>query len=184
VTLFTFLVLGWAAVASAGEQEPQLPADLQLALLTKVLSFDRHAAFGNELVIAVPYQHAYPASVRNRDAWLRAARSAAPAEVGGSRVRVIAVEYGPDVAEALRRQGTDLVVLGPLRGVDVGEMAERLRAAGIRTATGLAEYGSHSTAVQLLLREGRGHIVINHTLARREGADFSSQLLRVAEVVP
>jgi YfiR/HmsC-like len=47
----------------------------------------------------------------------------------------------------------------------------------------VAEYGSHSTGVQLLLREGRGHIVINHTLARREGADFSSQLLRVAEVV-
>ena len=98
-------------------------------------------------------------------------------------MRVIAVEYGPDVAEELRRQGADLAVLGPLRGVDVGEMAERLRGAGIRTATGFAEYGSRSTAVQLLLRDGRGHIVINHPLARREGADFSSQLLRVAEVV-
>jgi hypothetical protein len=184
VTLRLFLVLGWLALAApAFAQQPQLPAELQLALLTKVLSFDRHAAFGSELVIAVPFQPAYPASVRYRDAWLRAARAAQTDDVGGARVRVIAVPLTPDLSEALRRQGADLVVLGPLRAVDVAELAERLRAAGIRTAATVAEYGSGSTAVQLLLRDGRGHIVINHALARREGADFSSQLLRVAEVV-
>lgn len=184
MTLLSLLLVGWTALAApVAEQEPQLPAELQLALLAKVLSFDRHAAFGSELVIAVPFQAAYPASVRNRNAWLQAARSAPPGEVAGAAVRVVAVAYSADLADALRRQGVDLAVLGPLRAVDVGEVAERLRGAGIRTATAVPEYGSASTAVQLLVREGRGHIVINHALARREGADFSSQLLRVAEVV-
>jgi hypothetical protein len=184
VSVLALVLFGWVAVAAiTPEQEPQLPAELQLGLLTKVLSFDRNAAFGSELVIAVPYQPAFPASLRNRDAWVRAARAARPEAVGGARVRVITVAYTDDLAEALRRHGADLVVFGPLRGVDVSDLAERLRAAGFRTATTVAEYGSHSTGVQLLLREGRGHIVINHTLARREGADFSSQLLRVAEVV-
>lgn len=189
VILRVALLLGWVALmapasASALANEPQLPPELQLALLTKVLSFDRHADFGSELVIAVPYQAAYPASVRNRDGWLRAAQSAPPGEVSGARVRVIVVAYTPTFHEELRRQGVDVAVLGPLRAVDVATLAERIRAAGIRTAATMEEYGSRSTAVQLVLREGRGHIVINHTLARREGAEFSSQLLRVAEVVP
>jgi hypothetical protein len=185
VTLLSMLLIGWVAMAPLpAATEPQLPPDLQLALLTKVLSFDRRADFGSELVIAVPFQPAYPASVRNRDGWLRAAQAAAPDQVAGARVRVIAVPYTPGLADELRRQDADVAVLGPLRAVDVPVVAERVRSVGVRTAATVAEYGSQSTAVQLLLRDGRGHIVINHGLARREGAEFSSQLLRVAEVVP
>lgn len=185
VILRAALLLGWVALAApAPEHEPQLPPELQLALLTKVLSFDRHADFGSELVIAVPFQPAYPASVRNRDGWLRAAQAAPPEAVAGARVRVIAVAYTSTLHEELRRQGADVAVLGPLRAVDLHALAERVRTAGIRTAATMEEYGSGCTAVQLVLREGRGHIVINHALARREGAEFSSQLLRVAEVVP
>lgn len=185
VTLFSLLLLGCVAMAPLPEAptDPQLPPELQLALLTKVLSFDRRADFGSELVIAVPFQPTYPVSVRNRDGWLRAARDAAPEPVAGARVRVVAVAYSSELVEELHRQGADLAVLGPLRAVDVPVVAERVRSAGIRTAATVAEYGPRSTAVQLLLRDGRGHIVINHRLARREGADFSSQLLRVAEVV-
>jgi hypothetical protein len=185
VILLSFLVLLWSArpAPAPADEEPQLPPGLQLALLTKVLSFDRQAEFGGELVIAVPFQPSYPASVRNRDGWLQAARSAPPPPVGAARVRVVAVAYEADMAGAMRRHGADVAVLGPLRSVPVGEVAEGLRGAGIRTATGIPEYGTRTAAIQLLLREGRAHIVINQTLAQREGADFSSQLLRVAEVV-
>lgn len=169
-------------VGASDSEAPELPADLQLQLLAKVLSFDRSNALGDEIVIAVLYQREFPASVRARDALLEAARNLAPAS-GGTPISVVAVAHGDGHVDRLRAAGADVVLIAPLRSVDLRRTAAQVRAAGMRTASGTPTHGRGVAAVSFLVRDGRPRIVIDERLAQQEGAQFSSQLLRVVEVV-
>jgi hypothetical protein len=178
--LLLALILIASPVPTAAAQE-SLPPDLQLTLLAKVLSFDRHVDQDEDIVVAIIGQQALPASARARAAWHAAAQKSPPLVVGESVVRVVSVEHGPGLLARLQALDASVAVIVPLRGVNIGVLGQELRAAGIRTATGVAEYEQH-TAISLLVRQGRPHIVIRQAYARREGSDYSAQLLRLAEV--
>lgn len=176
------LVLTPALPLSA--QEAGLPPELKLPLLIKVLSFDRGLEDRHgDAVVAIVYQRQVPGSVRERDVWLEAART--PLHLRGARVRVVAIDYrsADQLVHSLREAHATVVFLSSLRAVDVPALAEDVRVAGFRTATDTPAVASRAASIGLLLRSGRPHIVINMPLALREGSDFSSQLLRVAEVV-
>lgn len=175
-------VLAFAGPASA--QQAHLPAELKLPLLVKVLSFDRDLEKrSRDVVVAVVFQRNVPASLRERDEWFAAA--GARPSLNGARVRVVGIEYrdADELVVALNRAGARIVFLPQLRAVDMPALADRLRAAGFRTATDEPALAGRSASVGLLLRAGRPHVVINMPLAVREGSDYSSQLLRVVEVV-
>ena len=177
------LLLGAVPVPLAAQQAG-LPPELKLPLLIKVLSFDRGLeSRANDVVVAIVYQRQVPSSIRERDIWLDSA--GAPLELRGARVRVVAIDYrGTDeLISSLRDARATVVFLSSLRAVDVSTVAERVRVAGFRTATDAPAVAGRAASIGLLLRSGRPHIVINMPLAMREGSDFSSQLLRVAEVV-
>ena len=178
--LLLALILIASPVPPAAAQE-SLPPDLQLTLLAKVLSFDRRVDQSEDIVVAVIAQQTLPASARARAAWRAAARKSPPLVVGESVVRVVTVEHGPGLLAELQALDASVAVIAPLRGVDIGALGRELGAAGIRTATGVAEYEPYA-AISLLVQEGRPHIVIRQAHARREGSDYSAQLLRLAEV--
>jgi hypothetical protein len=178
--LLLALILIASPVRPVAAQE-SLPPDLQLTLLAKVLSFDRRVDQGEEIVVVIIGQQTLPTSARARAAWRAAAQKSPTLVVGESVVRVVTVEYGPGLLAGLQALDASVAVIAPLRGVDVAALGQELRAAGIRTATGVAEYEPH-VAISLLVRQGRPHIVIRQAHARREGSDYSAQLLRLAEV--
>ena len=53
----------------------------------------------------------------------------------------------------------------------------------IITLTGVPEYVNMGLAVGIDIRENRPQIVINMSAAKAEGADFSSQLLKLSKIV-
>lgn len=182
--LLAAVALACCSGAAASAQEAHLPAELKLPLLVKVLSFDRGlASLTDGIVVAVIYQAGVPASLRERDVWLEAAQQ--DLRLNGHSVRVAPIEYRSSGAlvAALRDVRATVVFFSPMRTVDAGAVAEYVRASGFRTATDSGELIRRGTSLGLLLRDGRPHIVINLALATREGADYSAQLLRVAEVV-
>lgn len=182
--LFAALFGLLSSVGPASAQQAQLPAELKLPLLVKVLSFDRELEHSSrDIVVAVVYQRHVPASLRERDEWLSAATR--DLHVNGSRIRVVGIEYrtADELVDALRKARANVVFLPLLRTVDMPVLADRVRSAGFRTATDEAALAGRSTAVGLLLRAGRPHVIISMPLALREGSNFSSQLLRVVEVV-
>lgn len=182
--LLVALMLAAMSGSAATAQEAQLPAELKLPLLVKVLSFDRRLqSVEGDIVVAVVYQHGVPASLQERDVWLDAADQGL--RLNGYAVRVVPVEHRSDeqLIASLRAASATVVFLTTLRTVDTSAVAERVRSAGFRTATDSAALVGRSTSLGLLLRSGRPHIVINMALAKREGADYSAQLLRLAEVV-
>jgi len=166
-------------------QAATLPAELELALLLKVMSFDRTLDRRASLVIVVVYQTEVPASVMKRDAWLKAARAYADLNIGDTRVDVTAIPYDDKarLLEALREVEASVVMLTQLRAVDSVKLAEAIRSIGVRTACDDPALARRATSIGLILRDSRPHIIINLPLARKEGSDFSAQLLRHAEVI-
>jgi hypothetical protein len=175
-------LLGMPGVGTA-QQEIQLPADLQLQLLSRVLAFDRNSArFGSEVVIGVLYQAENRESVaRFRD--LRRSLPLLAREANGVAFRIEGLLLqGSTLPAAAHR--VDVLYLAPLRGVDASALMREAAASGVLTATGVRDYAASGAAIGLVERDHRPTSSIGLTAARAAGSDFSSQLLRVADTQP
>lgn len=181
------IVLGaFLPATSAAQQEMELPVDLQVSLFLRVLSFDRQlpSRAGDELDVAVVMQRGYRASQKAGDEALSALNESG-SNVGGVPVRAAAVDLDTEsLADALAQRPVTVLYLTPLRGVDVRELAAEAGAAGALTVSGVPGYVPMGVAVSARLQGERPRLLLNLRAARRAGADFSAELLKLAEVTP
>jgi hypothetical protein len=164
------------------------PAEIQIALLYKILTFDRKLgdrAPGNDIVIAIVFQTGYRGSVVARDQTLEALKQMGDSTISGHPVHWVAVELN-DVESlklALIRNRVDVMYVTPLRGVGLDPIKMTARAAGITTFTGVPNYVEQGLALGVGIARERPQIIVNLGAARAEGSDFTSQLLRVCKVL-
>lgn len=161
-----------------------LPSALQIKLLGKVLSFDRSLDSHSGVVeIGVIYQADYPESEAAKVELIRASRGLA--SPGGMQLRFkpIQIEGKPNFRDVFNAVTVQAVYVMPLRGLDVNALTRAASAAGVRTFSGVPDYVYEGIAVTVGTREGRPAIYVNLKAARAQGSDFSSQLLKLANVV-
>ena len=173
---------------SAQAQEMDAPAEIQIPLLYKILTFDRKLgarAPGNDIVIAILFQTGYRGSVLARDQVLDALKRLRDSTIYGHPVQWVAVEL-TDV-ESLRlsliRNKVGVIYVTPLRGVELDPIKMAAREAGITTFTGVPRYVEEGLALGVGIARERPQIIVNLGAARAEGSDFTSQLLRVSRVI-
>ena len=180
-----FIVLLATTGAGALEApEVLLPAALQASLFARILGFDRalDVPASRVVVIGILRQRQYRPSVDAADELL-AAVAALPE--GDLVLRPILVEPGPEKLETLLdRQPLAALYVTPLRALEVETVAALARERRIRTLTGVPAYLERGLSTGLGLVDGRPEILVNLDAARAEGADYSSQLLALARVVP
>lgn len=166
-------------------QDVAVPVALQVPLFLKVMSFDRKFAgrAGPSLVIAVVYQRGNRASTIAKDEALRAIAATPPAFGVVRRGVAIDLDAGGDLAARMRERYADVVYLTPVRSADVRGIATAARAAGAATWTGVAEYMSQGIAVGVRLERDKPRIMINLTAAKLQGCDFTSELLKLAQLI-
>jgi hypothetical protein len=171
--LMAFLALPAAAV------EPAVPPQVQAAIIEKLWQFDRNFVQHGEITLAVLYQTKY------RISFVAAHDLCHEFEAAHLAVRCVFIDIS-DAAVPLDAQlprGTDAAYVAPLRAVNVEAVFIALRARRIRSVTAVPEYVLAGSAVGLALRGDHAQIVVNLPAARAEGADFSSQLLKLARIV-
>jgi YfiR/HmsC-like len=173
---------------SAHAQQMDAPAEIQIPLLYKILTFDRKLgdrAPGNDIVIAIVFQTGYRGSVVARDQAVEAFQQMADSTISGHPVHWVAVEFN-DV-DALRlsliRHRVDVIYVTPLRGVELEPIKMAAREARITTFTGVPRYVERGLALGVGIARERPQIIVNLGAARAEGSDFTSQLLRVSRVI-
>jgi hypothetical protein len=188
VSLLLALALVAATHPPAAGQAVPVPAELQYTLIAKILTFDRNlqSRSGTEIVVGVVFQPAFPASQAAQREFLAAVRASPVQAVEGIPVRVVAIPLRDPAAlrGQLEQAGVNLVYVAPLRAVALDQVLEAARAVGAVSVTGVPEYVAAGVSVGLGLQAGRPRILVNLASARREGADLSSNLLMLAEVVP
>jgi len=170
----------------AGNDMP-VPIEIQVPLLMKILSADRAlpARAGGSLVIGVIFQD------NNREssaAMAEFSRLAGKANVSGSTTLSVTIEEVPlqgldALASELIRRKVQVCYITPLRSVDVEAVIAAADSSGSITCTGVPDYMNRGAAVGIGARGDRPEIIINLDSSRHAGADFSSQLLKLARVV-
>lgn len=185
MALASVALLGSLAPLPIYPQDIAVPVALQIPLFLKVMTFDRRFAgrTGSSLVIAVVYQRGNRASTVAKDEALKVI-AGAPRAFGVVR-RGVAIDLDArgDLEARLRHQSADVVYVTPLRSADVRDVAAAARDAGASTWTGVAEYMSQGIAVGVRLERDKPRIMINLEAARLQKCDFTSELLKLAQLV-
>jgi hypothetical protein len=180
------LALVLAAVAAHAQEMP-VPAPMQASLFTKILTFDRNlkARAGRELRIGVLYQKKVRSSLEAQEEFLRAMCGDPGRRIDGLPLNCVAIEWtsASEVEATLLRKGIRVLYVAPLRAVAIEEIVAISRAHKITTLTGVPEFVEKGIALGLMLRAERPLILVHLTAARAEGADFNSQLLKLARVL-
>lgn len=176
------VLVGLGRAATVDAQEMEIPVSIQVPLFLKVLSFDRrhvpHA--GRPLVVAVVFQGRNRASLNAKNEVIRIVSSGDARDL--VEARAIDIDAEP-LDRALARVAADVVYIAPLRALDIADVARVTRAAGVTTFTGVPEYVRLGLAVSVRLQGDRPKLLVNLPASRLEGADFSAELLKLAQVV-
>jgi hypothetical protein len=174
------LGLGLGAIASPTmAQDVPVPSAVQVPLLLKILTFDRHlAAAAEPLVVGVVFQRRNRASAAIGDE----VRVLLTASARPIRVIVIDLDETRDLRGMLLRESVRVVYIAPLQAVSISTLTDATRGEGVVSITGVPRYVEQGLAVGIDMSDSRPRIVINLAASRAEGADFSAELLKLARL--
>ena len=164
-----------------------VPPPMQASLFAKILTFDRNLKVraGNDIRIGVLYQRKVRASIEAQVDFIRAMCPDPSQRIEGLALKCMALEWtdAADVEATLLRNGIRFLYVAPLRAVAIEEIVAISHARKITTLTGVPEYVEKGIALGLTLRAERPLILVDLAGSRAEGANFNSQLLKLAQVV-
>ena len=167
-------------------QEMPVPPDVQSSLFARILPFDRTLGKNDkdESVIGVLFQSKVRGSWTAKDEFMAAVQNLRSA-AGGLTLRCVAIEVdnAVDVSQAISSNNLAALYVTPLRAVAMETITTISRNKRVITLTGVPEYAEKGIAIAIGLRGERPLIIVNLPAARAEGADLSSQLLKVAKVI-
>jgi len=179
------LTLLWASATLA--QEMPVPTQMQASLFAKILTFERNlkARAGKELRIGVLYQKKVRSSLEAQEEFVQAMCGDPGRRIDGLALTCVPIEWtsAPDVEAAVVHADIRVLYVAPLRAVAIEEIVAISRARKITTLTGVPEFVEKGIALGLALRAERPLILVHLEAARAEGADFNSQLLKLARVM-
>jgi hypothetical protein len=168
-------------------QDIAIPVEVHVPLLMKILNFDRNLPMKvqKQVVVGVLYQERYRTSAHVAEE-VRAALAGLPEDtLGGFSIQAVPIDLdqADDLGAALTRRRLHVLDVAPIRAVDLEMVARASRTAQILTLTGVPRYVETGLAVGIDRRGERPQIVVNVEASRREGADFTAQLLKLARIV-
>ena len=185
--LFALLLLpGLYSAGLCPAQEMPVPVDLQLNLLLKIISFDRNLSSrnGDSLRVEVVYQEPFRNSLIVREQIESVFKKLSAPQVKGLPLALTMIDiYREKLDEAVVSKKVDILYISPLRAYDINSISGLCRSLGIVSVTGVPEYCGQGLAVGISQNRDRPEILINIRAAREEGANFSSQLLKLARVM-
>ena len=173
---------------NATAQDITVPVELQISLFKKVLTFDRNLEkrSGGELVVGVLFQSRYRRSLSVKNEFFGCLEKMPRDTLGQLPLKFEAIDLSETAdwqAEAAARH-VNVLYLSPLRAMDVKEIFHTSQSRRWVTWTGVIEYVDAGCSFGIVLKDDRPSVKINLPASRSEGMDFSSQLLKLAQVVP
>jgi len=177
----------WAlAAALMGNQAMPVPMPIQFQLVLKVLTAERNRPLETRpaLAIGIVYQGKSPDSRDVKDRFAaEIEKETANHVVPPVRFGLIDVSNPADLASEFARTNPDILYVSPLPGFDLDAIVALSRARKILTFTGVPAYVQSGLSVGFSSELGAARILINRKAYLAEGADFSSKLLKLAQVI-
>lgn len=185
IVLLFLLFIGVDSASYA--QEMSAPVSAQVSLFTKILSFERitRSKVSNELVVLVLYQKNFRNSLNAKNAVEKQLDGKSLSEFSGASAKVLtfALDSDSDLRQFLSRNKVNFIYVAPLRAYDIDNIISISRSKKILTGSGVAEYVNNGLSIGIGVRSEKPEIIINLTAAKLEGAELSSQLLKMARII-
>ncbi len=174
-----------AMCANCYAQQIDVPVKVQIPLFFKILSFDRTLKYtaDKEVILGVVYQgrNKYSRSVKEE---VEDYLSENAGYIGNYPAKAVYIDLDRnDLSAVLSKYRFAAVYVAPLRVYDVNDIISLTRGGGILSITGVTEYVEKGVSVGIGLKSDKPMILMNLRSAKAEGADFSSQLLKLAKII-
>ncbi len=171
------------AAALAAEPMPLAP-DLQLPLILKVLTYDRHfeTKASGELVLGIVYNQDDQDSLKVASTVIQTLL-----RFSGKTVKRLPIRFSlvpiASLEASVEQLKINVLYVAPGNARHLDSLTALSRAKGITTATGVPDYVRRGIAVGIGVSDDRPQILINLPASKSEGSEFEAGLLRVATVV-
>lgn len=177
------LVLGFQ-VAKA---EQAVPAVRQASILTRALAYDRNMKerAGDSVSVGILYRAGNASSENCANEMLQAFRGLEKFAVHGLPFKALRIAYdsGSSMKDLIRNEGIDaLYACGGLDS-EIDGLATIAGERKIITMGAREDYVNKGLAIGVFVIEGKPTILINWGESQKEGAAFSSDLVRLAKVI-
>lgn len=181
--LFVVLCLFWPQDILA--QDMPVSTDFQAKLFSKILTFDRNLQTRENkgLVIGILYQEQVRASLIIKNEFTNSLMALNGKQAFIFTCIPINIGTGKDLPKLLAQDNIDIFYVTPIRTIDIQEIAQLSQKYKKRTFTGVPEYVNLGLTVGVTIRNERPQILINLPTAKKSGANFTSQLLKISTLV-
>jgi hypothetical protein len=184
---FAIVSLSVLSICVAVAQDITVPVELQISLFKKILTFNRNLEkwSDGELVVGVLFQSRFRRSLSVKNEFFSRPGKMPEDTLGRQSIKFEAIDLSETAdwqAEASARH-VNVLYLAPLHAIDVKEIFQVSQTRRWVTWTGVIEYVDAGCSFGIVLKDDRPSIKINLPASRSEGTDFSSQLLKLVQVV-
>jgi hypothetical protein len=137
------------------------------------------------LTIIIIYQDKFRLSLNAKNELIEVGKSDEKESNRPFVIRYIAARYdgSPDLEKAILDNNPDAVYVTPLRAVAMEAITNITRESKTLTITGIPEYVEKGLTLGIANQNEKPKILVNMESARLEGAQFSSNLLKLAQVI-
>lgn len=186
VAIATVCLLAGGPVGAA-EAMP-FPPDVQIALLLKVLTYDRSFQYKAKsgVTIGVVYVPGDPESVKAKDEVLSTLSRVSDRTIKNLPIKFVALEYrdAASLEKAVRANKVNVFYIAPGNAAGLPALLKMSKTFAITSATGVPEFVERGVAIGIGIKaDKKPDILINLPASRTEGSDFDASLLRIARVM-
>jgi hypothetical protein len=171
----------------ARAQSMALPAELQVPLILKILTYDRQfeAKAKKEVAIGIVFDPADAASGK-------AAEQVSDTlyKFSGKTVKKLPLKYylveftsEAELEATVKKRGINVLYLCPGITKSLQSVIKISQAQSITTATGVPDYVRRGVAVGIGVFQDKPQILINLPSSKSEGSEFDASLLQIATVL-
>lgn len=166
-----------------------LPAKLEVTILGKILSYDQNLQSriqqGNTIHVAVLYIPSDSQSDQRANEVNRNVNTLGPRLVSGQKVNAFRVPYNDAASakNAIDGKKATVVYIAPGLESNIGEITQYSRSNKILTVAAQPDYVHKGVSVGVFLENNKPQMLINLASSRKEGANFSSSLLKLSKVL-
>ena len=168
-------------------QSMALPAELQVPLILKILTYDRQfeAKAKKELAIGIVFDPGDGASSKAAEQI-----SDTLFKFTGKTVKKLPLKYylvefttAADLEATIKKRGINVLYLCPGIAKSLQSVIKISQAQSITTATGVPDYVRRGVAVGIGVFQDKPQILINLPSSKSEGSEFDASLLQIATVL-
>lgn len=168
-------------------QQLTTPVNIHLPIMLKSLEYDRNLANkkSDTIRIGIIYQEQFRVSLNTKkqiDRYI--------AEMKVTKLAHFSIVFVPInlsnlsvINDFLSKQNLDFAYITPLRAINLENLAQIFKNNKILALTGVVEYVNHKIPFSVDVIGDNPKIVINLSCSRLSGADFKTNLLKLAKVI-